>query len=209
MRKIVFTFTRAQVAFYRIVLVYMTPMLLVYWGVIPFVWHIPVMLGVVSFVFYFAHKDKLSEQELGMVKPKSYKDYLLYGIFTAIGVIAIILFAEKLGYKPMVDWHTNVRFLTLFIPISVLQEFAYRSVLFPELHRIFDEDSQVILANAGIFTILHIMYPGPQVVLPLTMIGGLAFATLWKIKPNFYLISCAHIALNFTAVLYGFFAIAK
>ncbi len=201
-------FTRPQIAFWRIIFVYMAPMLLVYWGIIPFKWHIPVMLFIVLFIFYFIHLDKPTNAELGIVKPTSYRDYLTYAVFTVFGTLAIVFFAKALGYNPMLNWYNHPTFLYLFIPISVLQEFAYRSVLMRELKFIFDEDVQIILANVGIFTILHIMYPGPHVVLPLTLIGGIGLATLWKIKPNFYLISFAHIVFNFTAVLYGFFSIA-
>lgn len=209
LRKISFKFTRAQVAFWRIVLVYMLPMLLVVWGVIPFVWHIPVMLSMTLFIFYFVHKDKLTKEDLGMVKPSNIKDYLIYFFAIVIGLTGILYFANALGYSPMPEWHKHPTFLYLFIPISVLQEFAYRSVLTKELHYIFDEDAQIILANAGIFAILHIIYPNAFAVLPLTIIGGLFLSTLWKIKPNFYLISFAHVVFNFTAVLYGFFEVSK
>ncbi len=197
--------TRPQVAFGRIVLVYMLPMLLVLWGVIPFKYHIPVMLFMALFIFYFAYKDGLTRADVGIVKPSSYKDYLIYLVAITVGVVGILYFAKSLGYSIMPDWKTHPTFLYLFIPISILQEFAYRSVLMKELHYIFDEDAQVILANAGIFGILHIMYPKVLAVLPLTLIGGLFLAALWKIKPNFYLIALAHTVFNFTAFIYGFF----
>jgi membrane protease YdiL (CAAX protease family) len=184
----------------------MLPMLLVVWGIVPFVWHIPVMLSMTLFIFYFVHKDKLTKEDLGIVKPKSSKDYLIYLIFILVGLAGILYFAKTLGYTVMHEWYKHPTFLYLFIPISVLQEFAYRSVLTKELEHIFDEDAQVILANAGIFAILHIMYPKAIAVLPLTFIGGLFLALLWKIKPNFYLISFAHVVFNFTAMILGFFA---
>lgn len=200
-----FRLTRAQVAFGRIVFVYMLPMLFVVWGVIPFSWHIPVMMSVVLVIFYFVIKDNLDKKDLGIVKPKGYKDYVFYIIATLIGLIGILFFANKLGYTPIPNWHSHPTFLYLFIPISVLQEFAYRSVLTRELAYIFDEPVQIILANAGIFAILHIMYPDALAVIPLTFIGGIFLSSLWHLKPNFYLISFAHIVFNFTAVLYGFF----
>jgi len=200
-----FSFTRAQIAFWRIALVYMLPMLFVVWGIIPFDWHIPVMMSVVLFVFYFVSKDKLTKKDLGMVMPSGYKDYIFYFIAILIGLAGILFFARELGYTPMVGWKSHPTFLYLFIPISVLQEFAYRSVLTRELNHIFDESVQIILSNAGIFAILHIMYPDTLAVLPLTFIGGIFLSTLWHIRPNFYLISFAHIVFNFTAVLYGFF----
>jgi membrane protease YdiL (CAAX protease family) len=183
----------------------MLPMLLVVWGVVPFDWHIPVMMSVMLVIFYFVSKDKLTRQDLGMVMPSNYKDYIIYLIAILIGLVGILFFAYKLGYTPMPNWQNHPTFLYLFIPISVLQEFAYRSVLTKELDYIFDEPVQIILTNAGIFAILHIMYPDALAVLPLTFIGGIFLSTLWHIKPNFYLISFAHIVFNFTAVLYGFF----
>lgn len=197
--------TRPQVAFLRITLVYMIPMLLVSWGIVPFKYHVPVMCSMVLFVCYFAYKDGLTRQDMGIIKPSSYKDYTFYIIAITVGILGIMYFAKALGYSILPLWKTHPTFIYLFIPISILQEFAYRSVLMKELHHIFDEDAQVILANAGIFGILHIMYPKALAVLPLTIIGGLFLASLWKIKPNFYLISIAHIVFNFLAFTYGFF----
>lgn len=197
--------TRPQIAFFRIIFIYMLPMVLIAKNIIPEGFYLPVLIFLSIFVFYFVYKDKTTKEELGITKVHKKSDYVVYIIATILGALGIIFFAKVLGYEMVDKWYTHPTFLLLFIPISVLQEFAYRSVLTKELNYIFDEDVQIILANAGIFAILHIFYPKVLAVIPLTFIGGIYFAMLWRLKPNFYLISFMHIVLNFTAMIYGFF----
>lgn len=207
MRFLGMTLTRPQVAFYRIVLIYLLPIILVYAGVIPQRWSLTVLMLITLLIFLIARLDKRTLESLGFVKDFRISTILLYTLFTIVGVLGIIYFADVLGYAPVDKWYTHPHFLFLFLPVSLLQEFAYRSVLMHELDQIFPEAAQVIFANAGIFTILHTMYPHPHIVLPLTLIGGIAFAALWRLRPNFYLIAASHAVLNFAAVYFDFFSI--
>ena len=199
--------TRPQIAFYRIVFIFLLPVMLFYSGLVEQRFAVPILMLLSILLIYIVYKSKYSMKDLGIETDYKLKTVLIYSAFTLIGFFGIVFFAKVLGYSPVTKWYTYAHFVFLFIPISFAQEFAYRSVLMKELSYIFDEDAQIILANAGIFTILHTMYPHPHIVLPLTMIGGLAFAALWKIKPNFLLIALAHAVLNFIAVYYDFFSI--
>ena len=79
----------------------------------------------------------------------------------------------------------------------------------PHLRSIFKDAITVILVNAGLFAMLHLFYPEPALVLPLAFIGGLGFATLYYVYPNFWLSSFAHIIFNFVAVSAGFFVVVS
>lgn len=168
------------------------------------------------FVFAFALiilfsiiiREKITWRELGFTNKNFKKAFLPYLIFTLIGVWGIKFFAKEFGFDPFLNWQHNDLFLLLFVPISIFQEFAYRSFLIPGLKKVFTDPTTVVLVNAGLFAILHLFYPDHALVLPLAFAGGLGFATLFYIYPNIYLASIAHIILNFVAVTSGFFVIS-
>lgn len=137
--------------------------------------------------------------------------FLPYLIFTLLGVLVIKFTAKILKRKSLEDWWTDPYFLyAIFIPISIVQEVAYRSFLIPELQKIIPSVSLVVIVNAFIFTLLHIIYPNyGYLLLPLAFVGGLAFAIMYINWSNLILISAAHSALNFYAVKYGFFSVRK
>lgn len=154
-------------------------------------------------------REKISFNELGLTKKYLVSGFVPYLLFTVVGVLGIRMFAREFGFEPYQNWWSNNFFLALFIPISMTQEFAYRSFLIPGLKRVFNDATTVVLVNAGLFAILHLFYPEPALVLPLAFAGGLGFATLYYLYPNFWLVSASHIILNFYAVSSGFFVITS
>ena len=63
----------------------------------------------------------------------------------------------------------------------------------------------VIILNTLLFTLIHIIYPMPEIMIPVAVISGFAFALMYRYFPNLILISLSHAVLNFVAILYGFF----
>lgn len=173
--------------------------------------HLHLVVFLFSFILLLSIiiREKMSFSELGMTRKNLVKGFVPYVLFTIAGVLGIKMFAREFGFEPYQNWWSNSLFLALFIPISVMQEFAYRSFLMPGLKKVFTDATTVILVNAGLFTILHLFYPEPALVLPLAFAGGLGFATLYYLYPNFWLVSAAHIVLNFYAVSSGFFVITS
>lgn len=152
-------------------------------------------------------RDKMSLVDLGITKKYLVNGFLPYSIFIFFSILGIKFFAERFGFSEYQNWWTSLRFLGLFIPVSIAQELAYRSFLMPRLKMVFHDAFTVVLVNAGLFAMLHLFYPEPSLVLPLAFAGGLGFATLYYIYPNVWLASFAHILLNFIAVSSGFFAV--
>lgn len=109
-------FSRAQIAFWRIVLIYMAPMLLVYFGLIPFKFHIPLMLGVVLFVFYFVHKDSLTQEDLGFCKKnKNQGCFIIYG-FYIIGCNFNYIFCKKDWFSTNAKYFRTSNFYSFIYP---------------------------------------------------------------------------------------------
>jgi hypothetical protein len=156
-------------------------------------------------IVILAIRDKSSWRNLGVYKDRLLKFYLPYILFTLIGAVFIYIVAESIGSEPLY-WDGRYLFTILVIPISFSQEFIYRGYLMNKLANLFKSPAAIILINAGLFAFLHIIFNQALIVLPLTFIGGLALAWMYKKYPNLILISIAHSILNFIAViLYGFF----
>lgn len=194
-------------ALLEVVYIFIIPVLLIYYGVIPMNYRIPTLIAITVFLIGIMIESKWTKAQIGLSTKITTKAIILYSVFTIVGVWSIVIFGKELGYTPLENWQTNTRFLAFFIPLSVLQEIAFRGFLIPRLHQIFTDHTTVVLVNAGLFTILHIIYPEPNLMLPLAFAGGLGFAALYEFYPNIILVSISHTILNFFAVLYGFFSI--
>lgn len=171
--------------------------------------HLVVLLFAVILLLAIIAREKMNFADLGITRKYLASGFVPYLLFTIVGVWGIRFFATKFGFEAYPNWWDSMKFLTLFIPLSIAQEFAYRSFLMPHLKNIFSDAITVILVNAGLFAMLHLFYPEPALVLPLAFIGGLGFATLYYVYPNFWLASFAHIVFNFIAVSSGFFIIVS
>jgi membrane protease YdiL (CAAX protease family) len=137
------------------------------------------------------------------------KDIIPYSVFTLVGVVVLFFVSEvapTLEVKPHYRWWEDLRFLLLFIPISVLQEIVFRGILMRFLRHAFKSPIFIITLNASLFALIHVIYLN-SVLIPITFAGGIVFALIYYKYPNLVLVSIAHTILNFTAMILGFFVI--
>lgn len=193
----------------QILYLYIVPILLLFYGLVPGEFRI-IMLFAVSLLLYgIIKRSGWTYADMG-IKRAFLKDFFPYFIFTVIGVIALIALSElvpKIENMPVYEWWEDVRFLLLFIPISVLQEIVFRGILMRMLRRAFSNIPFIILLNASLFALIHIIYINTDIILPLTFIGGLGFALMYYRYQNLIMISISHTILNFTAMILGFFIV--
>jgi membrane protease YdiL (CAAX protease family) len=186
------------------------PILLLKFGVLPLqhrVWlFVPVSLMI--FLSVWREKEKWSWKKLGVRNDNLKTSFLPYLLATVSGVGVILVLAHVLGRHPLTGWQDEVHFQFMFVVSSFYQEFVYRGYLMPKLESMFSSSWIVIIANAGLFTFLHIIFPNLTLILPLLFTAGVVFALMYKRYPNLLLISLAHSAVNFTAVLYCFASLA-
>ena len=138
------------------------------------------------------------------------KDITPYAIFTIVGV-GLLFFVSYIipsfDNRPYYKWWEDMRFLALFIPISVLQEIIFRGILMKFLRHAFSSPMFIIILNASLFSLIHVIYDNSIFILPMTFIGGIGFAWIYYKYPNLILVSISHTVLNFTAMTLGFFVI--
>lgn len=123
--------------------------------------------------------------------------FMLAGIW-----MAAVLLQHKHANDPLRDPH----FLFLFIPISIVQQFMYQSVLLQKLLQGFDPLIAITIC-AFCFGYMHTIFPRRWRNFVLASLGGLLFSSLFYFYPNFALAIVSHMILNVAAVYFGFFTL--
>jgi membrane protease YdiL (CAAX protease family) len=172
---------------------------------VPIVWRMLVLCAAMLFMYGVIQKEKITDEAMGLSKHSFKKSVIPYLLFTLAGAFIFIKLSNTLGINPDIVWWQHAHFLFLFIPVSLLQEIAYRGFLFPKLKVLSQKWWVIIGANTVLFTVLHVIYPMPNLMLPIAFFSGLGLSIMYKYYPNLLLISFAHAILNFIAVLHGFF----
>lgn len=194
-----------ELTLYQIFFIFILPIALLLFGIVPVAWRMVVLCVSMLFMYGVIQHENMSDAEMGL-SPHTFRRALLpYIIFTILGGIVLVKLSEYFAIRPQIHWWQSRHLLFLFIPVSLLQEIAYRGFLFPKLKHLSSKWWVIIGANTVLFTVLHVIYPMPQIMLPLAFFSGLGFALMYRYFPNLLLISGAHAVLNFIAILYGFF----
>ena len=193
----------------QILYLYVIPTLLLYYGVIPEQFRILMLFSVSLLLYGIVKRAEWTFNDLG-IRKNFMKDIVPYTLFTISG-IGFILWISKITPgiegREYYEWWEDARFLLLFIPISVLQEVVFRGILMRLLEKAFSNPIFIIILNASVFALIHIIYTNTTLVLPLTFIGGIGFARMYYRYPNLIMISVSHTILNFTAMILGFFVL--
>lgn len=205
MKKISHTSGRRTRTLLEIIFLFIVPVALLYWEIIPRAADQIVLLIYTSFVILLIIHEHWSLKTLDIRVDNLRKTILPYTIFTLFGIAGIVALAALLKKEPLSEGNLYILFFLWSLPISFVQEFLYRGFLMHELHRIYSSIAAIVLVNAGLFAFLHILYtPAPLIVL-ITFVGGLVFAYMYHKYPNLILISLSHGILNFVAIFYSFF----
>lgn len=188
--------------------IFVLPFALVWGGVVPVEYRrwLYVVVGCIALVV--AKRERWSWRDLGFRWDNVRGALLPYAVFAIVGVAVIIAIAFGVGRTVRQQWWLAPHFAYgLLIPVSAAQELFYRALLIPLLARVHPNRVFVVLANAALFAFLHVIFPDPAIVLPVSFLGGVVFTWLWLRWPNFWLASAAHVVLNaaFTLVCFGGF----
>jgi membrane protease YdiL (CAAX protease family) len=194
-----------ELVLYQIFFIFILPIALLVFGIVPIAWRMLVLCVSMLFMYGVIQKEKITDETMGLSKYSFKKSIIPYLLFTLIGAFVFIKLSKVLDINPGIVWWQNIHFIFLFMPVSLLQEIAYRGFLFPKLKVLSQKWWVIIGANTVLFTFLHVIYPMPNLMLPIAFFSGLGLSIMYKYYPNLLLISFAHAILNFIAVLHGFF----
>lgn len=191
----------------QIFVVFIVPILAIYYGFVPATYRIWVLGGVMTLFILLLMQEKWTRSMLGLGKVQLKKYILPYVIFTAVAVAVTAYYGEGIGHEELQAWWTHSHFLYKFFLVSLFQEVGYRAYLIPALGKLVSKPALIVVLNAILFTFLHIIFPQQMVGLPLACIGGLGFALMYMRYPSLILIILSHSIINFFVVLFGFFVI--
>lgn len=190
-------------AYLEIILLATIPVVLLILNFVPLNLRGGMLIVILFLVFFMAFKDKMSLKDLGLRTDNLRKSLLTYFLFTVVGVIGLVVLSILLDKKPIENWWTYSHLQWAFIPISLAQEFVYRSFAQTKLQKL-GKPFMAILTITFLYSGMHILWRDPLVI-TMTFVGGLGWGYLWYKYPNFYLISISHAILNFLAIYLGFF----
>ncbi len=203
------THAEKELAYVQIFFIFIFPIALLIFGVIPVSWRMLVLCSSTLLIYAIIAHEKMSDAMCGISRKNLLQNIFAYSIFTLLGIGALEFLANLWNLDGVNVWYQSPHLLFLFLPVSLLQEIAYRGFLFPKLAIITRKKWVLILLNTILFTLIHAIYPRPEVMVPFAFVSGLAFAIMYDRYPNLILISIAHSVLNFYAILHGFFYFTK
>jgi membrane protease YdiL (CAAX protease family) len=195
-----------ELVWVQILYLYVIPVLLLYFKILPGNFRFIMLFGIAILLYGIVKHDHWTYSDLG-IRHGFMKDIIPYTLFTIGGVFFLVWLAQIVPHSPFLEWWENAKFLLLFIPISILQEIIFRGVLMNMLERTFTSPIFIIILNATVFAMMHVIYLNSVFVLPMTFIAGIGFAWMYYQYQNLPLISMVHTILNFTAMILGFFVI--
>jgi membrane protease YdiL (CAAX protease family) len=104
-----------------------------------------------------------------------------WAVLTVLLAAAVAWFLpERLFHLPRAATASWLQLLLLYPVVSVLpQEVLYRAFFFERYRALFGEGHALVLANAGVFAVLHLVFANAIAVV-LTFIGGLLFARTYR-----------------------------
>jgi membrane protease YdiL (CAAX protease family) len=195
-----------ELVWLQILYLYIIPVLLLYFKILHGNLRFMMLFGIAILLFGIVKHSKWSYADMGIHKDFM-KDIVPYSIFTVGGVFFLVWLSQIVPHNPFLEWWENAKFLLLFIPISILQEIIFRGILMNMLERTWKNVYFIIVLNAAVFAMMHVIYLNSIFVLPMTFIAGIGFAWMYYQYKNLPLISLAHTILNFVAMILGFFII--
>ncbi|MDA2936227.1 CPBP family intramembrane metalloprotease [Patescibacteria group bacterium AH-259-L05] len=182
---------------------FVLPVLLIVFGVIPVQYRFFVLLAITILVTTVIIIEKLTLKELGIRLDNIKRSVSSYFLLTVFATIAIIVLARLLGHNTQ-SIAGNIHFQYGFIILSFLQEFLFRSFLIPKLKVLTASPTLVIISNGLLFGFIHLIFPNIVSLFILSSVLGAGFAAVYFFRPNLLLATAAHVIINFVAVFYCF-----
>ncbi len=150
--------------------------------------------------------EQWSFAEIGFRTDTLFSAGVAYGIFTIVGILGIILYANSLQRLPRRKWWKHWHFQIGFLLLAFLQQFTFQGFLVHQFQLLSLPSILIVIITAVLYIFIHSIYSDFVAGLPLLILAGVMFAWLYLIYPNILIATLSHAILNFIAVLYGFFS---
>ena len=193
----------------EVVVLFLLPVLLVYLRIIPLKYIFPTILSVFILVLMITLSKNINPLNLGIRLDNLAISAIPYVLLTIFGSLLIYFLAKKLKKEPFKNCWKFYHFQFGFIFLALFQEFLYRSFLMHELKLMFSSFFLIVIIDAFLFSIMHVIFVDKKMAVSITFLAGLVFASVYYFYPNLLLITLSHAILNFVASYYNFFKIPR
>ena len=181
---------------------YIIPVLLVYWGFIPFSWRFYIMIIMAILMLAIARIYRCSPIELGLTKQNLENSSKSIALPTLAAVVLMVIY-HALQESRLDNSAYNWTFYLFFIIVSApVQEFLYRGFLFSIFTRVKLAIWWQILLSTSLYSFVHIIYQDLPTLL-LTFMVGLVWGCYYAKYRNLYSIIVSHGLLGLVAILVG------
>lgn len=194
-------------AYVEIFLVFVLPVVLWALNIIPTKFRAGALTAMSLLVAVFVILEHWSWQKLGIRTDNLALAFLPYLIMAIVSLFFMWGFAKFKHRRFIWSWKVHPTLWFFVTAGSIMQEFVYRGYLIPKLAEVTSSIVWIILINAFLYMLAHIIYPEIRTNLPLVFVGGIMFASMYWYYPNLIWISALHMLLNFTAGCFGFFTL--
>lgn len=178
--------------------------MLIYFNIIPAQYRFFVLLIISVLTLAITRTERWSLKENGIRFDNIKESILYYFILTFVALGAIFILARFFLHNNTQNIFGNIHFQYGFFILSFLQEFLFRSFLISKLKMLTDSPTLVIILNALLFGLIHIIFPNPLLLFIFSSLLGSGFALVYYFRPNLILATVAHSVINFAAVFYCF-----
>lgn len=148
-------------------------------------------------------------RELGIRIDNLNNGLVPYTLLTIALSLGSLIFLRIFGNNLIGLWHQLYPTPLILILIAFLQELFFRSILISKLKSRFSNVFVVILLDAVIFALAHIIFPFRELLVPGAFFVGIGFATVYYYRPNFFLASISHSVLNLIIIPICYFKLAS
>jgi len=189
----------------EIILIFILPILWFLLGLGLWEHRLVVLEIFVGLLIFLAISHKMNFHEMGFRTDNFFQSarLLLPGVFLAI-IIILLLYKFQIGTRYFFNnWWENYFFAYYLLLAAISQEFGYRGYLLTKLKSLFKNPLPIILINASLFALLHVLHLSLFISIEAFFFG--AFLTwVYLKKPNIIASSLSHALVGGLVIILGF-----
>lgn len=194
---------KAQQKIILIVIIgYILPVLLIYWGLVPYAWRFYILMAAAAAILAIARIYRFSGVELGFTQQNLKISLSVIALPTLGSALLMLIYYQIQGARIDNSAYTWPFYLFFVLVCSPLQEFLYRGFLCGIFTRAKLAMWLQILLSTLLYTLVHLIYKDIPTLI-FTLIIGLFWGYHYTKYRNLYSVIVSHSMLGAISILVG------